>query len=57
MSVEAIRVKEINVYRDDGNYYNFYVDCPYCSEKNDLRDDDNRGYFICGKCNKPFYVR
>ncbi len=57
MVVEAIRVKEINAYRDDGNYYNFYVDCPYCSEKNDLRDDDNRGYFICGKCNKPFYVR
>ena len=27
--VDAIKVQDVNAYRDDGNYYNYYVDCPY----------------------------
>ena len=57
MVVKATMVKDVNAYRDDGNYYNFYVDCPYCNEKNDLGNNGMRGYYICGKCNKVFYVR
>jgi len=36
MTVDTIRIQEVNAYREDGNYYNFYVDCPYCKEQNDF---------------------
>ncbi len=55
--VDAIKLQDVNAYREDGNYYSYYADCPYCKTKNDLGNEDKRGYYICGNCSKTFYLR
>lgn len=57
MTVEAIRLKEIYAEKLERNsYFKYYLNCPYCEEEN-VFNDDNMGYFICGKCSRTFYVK